>query len=83
MIFGRPTNLWTGLVTSVIGLATLLAITSGADPVTVAQVAGSVTVVAGAIISLVANQPPTVNEGDRVHVITPPDQENVTINARA
>lgn len=81
MILGRPTNLWSGFVTSIIGLVTLLAISSGFDPVTVAQIAGAVTIVAGAAISLIANQTPTVNQGSDINVVTPPGQDNVTIQA--
>ena len=78
MILGRPTNLWTGLVTSVIGLVTILAIQAGFDPVTVGTTAGAVTLLAGAVISLVANQPPTLNPGDAYTVLTPTGAPNVS-----
>lgn len=83
MILGRPTNLWLGLTGSFIAFlqVTIVSMFPGIDPVTVAQVLGALGLFLGAVISVVANQPPTVNEGDNVHVITPPDQENVTIQA--
>lgn len=78
MIWGRPTNLWLGVVSSVIGMASILALTAGVDPTLVAQLAGSAGAVMGAIVALVAYRPPTLNPGDTFHVTTPEGQPNAT-----
>jgi hypothetical protein len=74
MIAGRPTNLWLGLVTAVIGAVTVSAVALGADPTIVATLAGAFGGVAGALIALIAGQPPVVNPGDTIHVTTPAGQ---------
>jgi NAD/NADP transhydrogenase beta subunit len=76
MILGRPTNLWLGLVTAVIGAVTVSAVALGADPTIVATLAGAFGGVAGALIALVAGQPPTVSPGDTIHVQTAAGQPN-------
>lgn len=81
MIFGRPTNLWLGLVTAVAGLVTSALIVAGVDPEVVAQLVGPTVTVLGALIVLVANQPPTVKAGDDINVVTPAGQPNATIQA--
>lgn len=70
MILGRPTNLWLGLTSSISGaiVATLIAL--GFDPVVVGTLGGVWAGVLGAAIGLIANQPPTVNPGDRIVVKT-------------
>jgi hypothetical protein len=71
MILGRPTNLWLGFLTSATSLVALLVVTLGhADGDVVATVAAAITLVEGAFIALVAGQPPTVNSGDTVKVVT-------------
>ena len=77
MILGRPTNLWLGFVTAVIGLSSILAIQAGLDPQAVATVAGAVTVVAGAAIALIANGPAQIKEGAHYTVVTNGDADNV------
>lgn len=79
MILGRPTNLWLGLTTALVGFLTVMAITLGADPTVVANIAGAAAGVIGAVIALVANQPPTLNPGDQVTVVTPAGQPNRTV----
>ena len=79
MILGRPTNLWLGLMTAAAGFVTVTAITMGADPTVVANLVGAGAGVMGAIIALVANQPPTINQGDAVNVITPQGEPNKTV----
>jgi hypothetical protein len=75
MILGRPTNLWLGFTTALIGFASLVAVSAfHADPTVVATVGGGATGLLGAGISLVAGQPPTVNPGDTIHVTTPSGQ---------
>ncbi len=78
MIAGRPTNLWLGLATTVVGLLSAIALVGGVDPRTVAQLAAAVTAVLGAGIALVAYQPPTLNPGDPFHTTTPPGQPSAT-----
>lgn len=78
MIFGRPTNLWLGLTTAASGAIAATLIVAGFDAAAVGTIAGVWQGVLGAIILLVANQPPTLNPGDKVVVVTPPGQENVT-----
>ena len=78
MILGRPVNLWTGALTSVVGVITILAIAAGADPTLVAQLSGGITGALGAVILLVANGTPTIASGGEVHVQTPAGQPNGT-----
>jgi len=82
MILGRPTNLWLGLVTATLGFAQI-AITSlhllpGVEPQSVATVLGALGLLLGALIALVAGQPPTLNVGDAYNVTTPAGEPNVT-----
>lgn len=81
MIFGRPTNLWLGLVTAAVGFMSVTAVTVfHADPTAVATLAGAGTGLLGALVTLVAGQPPTLNPGDRYTVVTPapePDAQKV------
>lgn len=58
------------------GLVTVLAISSGADPTLVANIVGGGVTVMGALIALVAYQPPTLNPGDTFHINTPPGEPN-------
>jgi len=78
MIWGRPTNLWLGVVTAVAGFVSVMALTAGVDPVLVAQLTAGGTAVMGSVIALVAYQPPTLNPGDTFHVVTPEGQPNAT-----
>ena len=77
MILGRPTNLWLGAFTAVFNVATLVSASLG-YPMTPELIAG-VNIAAGAVILLVANQPPTLNTGDKVTVLTPQGEPNKTI----
>lgn len=78
MILGRPTNLWLGVVTAGAGVATVLLLAWGFDPRTVAQTAGAVVTLMGALIALVAGQPPAVNPGGAVTVHTANGDVNAT-----
>lgn len=79
MILGRPTNLWLGFVTAAVGFASVTAVVVfHADPTAVATVAGSATGLLGALVVLVAGQPPTLNPGDPYTVVTPTGSDNVT-----
>lgn len=77
MIAGRPTNLWLGFVTAAVGLVSVTAVTVfNVDPAAVATLAGAVTGLLGALVVLIAGQPPTVTTGDTIKVITPAGQPN-------
>jgi hypothetical protein len=79
MIWGRPTNLWLGLVTAVLLAAQVIAVTVFQfDAQQVAVVVGAIGGVLGAVIALVAGQPPTVTPGSDVTVQTPSGQPNAT-----
>ncbi|HKR50532.1 MAG TPA: hypothetical protein VJT72_13345 [Pseudonocardiaceae bacterium] len=79
MILGRPTNLWTGLATAVLGVVSVFAINVlRYDPETVALITASLATLFGAVIAVVAVQPPTVNTGSSVNVTTPSGQPNAT-----
>jgi len=79
VIFGRPTNLVLGAVTATLNVAFLVsaALNYPVSP----EIVGAVNIAAAAIITLVAGQPPTVNEGDKVNVSVPGEGENRTITA--
>lgn len=81
MILGRPTNLWLGLTGSAIAFLQVAIVTllPDVDPVAVATVLGALGLLLGAVIALIANQPPTVNAGTEVNVVTPPDEPNRTV----
>jgi hypothetical protein len=78
MIFGRPTNLWNGLIVAFVSLISLIAmqLIPDVDGEVVATIGAGVTLFLGSVISLVANQSPTVNEGSTVNVVTPQGQPN-------
>jgi hypothetical protein len=78
VILGRPTNLWTGALTSIVGVVTIILISAGFDPTLVAQLSGAIATALGAIILLVANGTPTVAAGSTVNVQTPSGQPNAS-----
>jgi len=78
MIWGRPPNLWLGLVTSGSGVAAVLMLAVGLEPDFVAQFLAAVVAFLGALIAFVAGQPPTVQAGDRINVHTPNGQPDAT-----
>lgn len=78
MIAGRPTNLWLGLSTAIVGAITVTLVAAGFDPTLVATVSGAWGGVVGAIILVVANQPPTLKPGDSFTIQTPSGQPNTT-----
>lgn len=69
MIAGRSTNLWLGAASTIWGV--LVAVLH-VDP----TLAGLVLVALGAVITLIAGQPPTVSPGDKVTVQTASGQPN-------
>lgn len=76
MIFGRPVNLWLGLTTAVSGAVVATLIALGFDPVIIGTLGGVWTGVLGAVILLIANQPPTVAAGGTAIVQTQPNELN-------
>ncbi len=78
MIRGRPTNLWLGLTTSVFGAVGVTLIVLGVDPAVVGTLISAYTGVAGAVITVIAGQPPTLNPGDQYNVTTPAGQLTAT-----
>lgn len=81
MLLGRPTQLWLGLITLISGAVGTTLYAAGGDPVVLGPLISVWTAVLGGVITFIANQPPVVNEGDRVQIVTPPGQDNVTIEA--
>jgi len=76
MILGRPTNLWLGVVTALAGTVTVSLVAAGVDPVLVANLVGAGVTLLGAVIALVAGQPPTLSPGDTFNVQTPAGTPN-------
>ncbi len=81
MILGRPTNLWSGLVVAAVSLVSIIVmqIYPDVDSEVVATIGAGVTLFLGSVIAIVANQPPTVNSGDTVNVVTPAGQPNTSV----
>lgn len=76
MIAGRPTQLWLGLTTAISGAVVASLIALGFDPVVVGTLGGVWSGVLGAVVLLVANQPPTLAPGDTFKVTTPAGTPN-------
>ena len=74
MILGRPTNQWIGAFTAVFS-AVVIVLGALTPPIVIPSVVvGAVGVAFGAIVLLVAGQPPTLNPGDTLNVTTPAGQ---------
>ena len=74
MILGRPTNMWIGAFTAVFS-AVVIILAALAPPIIIPSVVvGAVGIAFGAIVILVAGQPPTLNPGDKLNVTTPAGQ---------
>ena len=83
MILGRPVNLWTGLVVSTLAVIQIVLVNIGGfDPIVVSTLLGAIGILLGSLISLIANQPPTINSGDLVTVVTPPGQDNRVVTVQ-
>jgi uncharacterized OB-fold protein len=80
MIFGRPTNLIIGAFTALFNVVVLVSNSQGGTFFT-PEIVAAVNIAAGAIVTLVAGQPPTVSQGDKVNVVTPEGEPNKTITA--
>lgn len=79
MIWGKPVNLWNGVVTAAAGVVSIILIQIvGADPETVAQLLAAIVLFLGSVGALIASQPPTIPDGGTVHVQTPSGQKDAT-----
>lgn len=78
MILGRPTNLVLGAFTVTFNLIVVVLAALVPPIVIPAIVVGAVGAAFGAIIALIANQPPTVNAGSTVNVVQPGATPNTT-----
>ena len=84
MILGRPINLWLGLVTASLAFAQVIIVTvlPDIDPIQVATIIGSLGGLLAVIITLVANQPPTVAPGAVVNIKTPQGEADRAITVQ-
>ena len=83
ILFGRPANLILGAITALTGV---VVIALGAAGIVIpVELVAAIGVAEGAIIAVVAYQPPTLNPGDTISVVTPAAQPNqvqtVAVNA--
>lgn len=74
MIFNRPPNLILGAFTAVFNVVVLVLASSGI--VIEPGVTAAVNLAAGAVITVIAYQPPTLNPGDTFTVQTPAGEPN-------
>lgn len=74
MIFGRPPNLVLGAFTAVFNVVVLVLASRGTiiDP----GITAAVNLAAGAVIAVIAYQPPTLAPGDTFHIQTPTGSPN-------
>lgn len=74
MIFGRPPNLVLGAFTAVFNVFVLILAGNGVaiEP----GITAAVNLAAGAVIAVIAYQPPTLNPGDAYKIVTPEGQPN-------
>jgi hypothetical protein len=81
MLFGRPTNLWNGLIVAAVsfGSIVVMQLLPDVDGEVVATIGAATTLLLGALIALLSNQAPTVNEGSTINVVTPAGQDNRTV----
>ena len=84
MIFGRPINLWLGLVTASLAFAQVIIVTvlPDVDPTQVATILGALGGLLAVIVAIVANQPPTVAPGDVVNIQTPAGEQNRAVTVQ-
>lgn len=84
MIFGRPINLWLGLVTASLAFAQVIIVTvlPDVDPSQVATILGALGGLLAVIVAIVANQPPTVQSGSVVNIQTPAGEQNRAITVQ-
>jgi len=76
MIFGRPPNLVLGAFTAVFNVVVLALGASGIE--VPPAITAAVNLAAGAVITLIAYQPPTLNPGDTFKTATPSGQPTFT-----
>lgn len=83
MIAGRPVNLVLGAVTAVFNLIVLVLAALVPPIIIPAIVVGAANLAIAAIITLVANQPPTLSTGDTFKISTPAGQPNYEATVKA
>lgn len=76
MLFGRPVQLWNGLLTALGGAVTLTLVALGFDAAVITPIIGGWSLVFGAIVILVAGQPPVVKPDSEVIVQTAANKTN-------
>jgi hypothetical protein len=74
MILGRPTNLVVGAFQSILGAIVLILAALEPPVVIPSAVVAGVVLAFGALVAVIANQPPTLNPGDTFNVTTPAGQ---------
>ncbi len=82
MIFGRPTNQVLAAFTALFNVVVIVAKSAAPDGLGATftpELVAAVNIAAAAIITLVAGQAPTVNEGSTVKVITPNGDPNKVV----
>jgi hypothetical protein len=76
MLFGRPANLIVGTFQIVFG-AIVVILAALVPPIIIpALVVAAIGAAFGAIVALIANQPPTLSAGDTYKISTPTGQPN-------
>jgi hypothetical protein len=78
VILGRPINLVIAAFQSVLAVIVLILGTLVPPIVIPSAVVAGVVLAFGAVIALVANQPPTLNPGDTFQTVTAPGTPNYT-----
>jgi hypothetical protein len=83
MILGRPTNLWLGAITAILNALAVIANADGSPlaslgSLTTPEIVAVVNLALGAVIALIAVQPPTVQPDSKINVQTPSGQPNAS-----
>ncbi len=83
MIFGRPTNIVLGAITAVFNVVVVASHTvpglEGLGLILNDVLVSTINLAFGAVIALVANQPPTLAPGDTFNKVTPAGEPNKTV----
>jgi len=83
MLLGRPTNLIVGAFTTIFG-AVVVILSALPHPIEIPTVVtGAVIGAFGALVALIANQPPTLTPGDSYSIATPKGQPNYSATVAA
>ena len=82
MIWGRPVNLVLGAITATVNVVVVAVHTIPVpelQPLFNDALVATFNIAIGALIAVIANQTPTVNSGDPVHVVNPGAEPNTTV----